>query len=152
MNPAAVLLSCVVILNAGSGEVTRTGDRCGTALSPASTFKIPHAPVALATGVVTADTVEKWDGTRHPEQPSWDRDHTVLSAMRPGVQGADDPAIACLTAVMSARSAGNPRVLRSATLVPPTHTDSSPRPPTSSVASSPVSFLMSAATREARGR
>ena len=34
----------------------------------------------------------------------------------------------------------------------PTHTDSSPRPPTSSVESSPVSFLMSAATREARGR
>lgn len=85
MNPAAVLLSCVVILNAGSGQVTRTGDRCGTALSPASTFKIPHALVALETGVVTTDTIEKWDGTRHPEQPSWDRDHTVLSAMRPSV-------------------------------------------------------------------
>ena len=83
MNPASVMLACVVILNAGSGQVTKTGDRCDTALSPASTFKIPHALVALETGMVTADTVEKWDGTRHPDQPSWDRDHTVLSAMRP---------------------------------------------------------------------
>ena len=71
--------------HAGSGQVTRSGDRCDTALSPASTFKIPHALVALETGVVTAGTVEKWDGTRHPDQPSWDRDHTVLSAMRPSV-------------------------------------------------------------------
>lgn len=85
MNPASVLLSCVVILNAGTGQVTRTGDRCDTALSPASTFKIPHALVALETGVITTETVEQWDGTRHPAQPSWDRDHTVLSAMRPSV-------------------------------------------------------------------
>jgi beta-lactamase class D len=85
MNPAAVLLSCVVVFNGGTGETTRVGDRCETRLSPASTFKIPHALVALETGVVTAATVEKWDGTKHPAQPLWDRDHTVLSAMRPSV-------------------------------------------------------------------
>jgi beta-lactamase class D len=58
---------------------------CATRLSPASTFKIPHALVALETGVIQPDTIERWDGTRHPGQPSWDRDHTVLTAMRPSV-------------------------------------------------------------------
>lgn len=64
---------------------TRSTGLCDTPLPPASTFKIPHALLALETGVVSATTVEKWDGTRHPSQPSWDADHTVLSAMRPSV-------------------------------------------------------------------
>jgi beta-lactamase class D len=85
MGPATLLLSCVAMLNLASGQVTRAGDLCDTPLSPASTFKIPHALVALETGVVTESTVEKWDGTRHPAQPSWDADHTVLSAMKPSV-------------------------------------------------------------------
>lgn len=50
-----------------------------------STFKIPHALVALETGVVTPATVEKWDGTRYADQPLWNRDHTVLSALKPSV-------------------------------------------------------------------
>lgn len=85
MNPAALLLSCVAILNTATGQVSRTTGQCDTALSPASTFKIPHALLALETGVVTASSIERWDGTRHPAQPSWDQDHTVLSAMRPSV-------------------------------------------------------------------
>lgn len=85
MDPAALLVTCVAILQLASGQITRVGDQCDTPLSPASTFKLPHALVALETGVVTAQTVEKWDGTRHPGQPSWDADHTVLSAMRPSV-------------------------------------------------------------------
>lgn len=85
MDPATLLVTCVAILQLASGQVTRVGDQCDTPLSPASTFKLPHALVALETGVVTVETVEKWDGTRHPGQPSWDADHTVLSAMRPSV-------------------------------------------------------------------
>ena len=58
---------------------------CATRLSPASTYKIPHALIGLETGVITETTVEKWDGVEHPNQPKWNQDHTVLSAMRPSV-------------------------------------------------------------------
>src|SRR6187549_1510016 len=85
MTPAALLLSCVAILNTATGLVSRTNGQCDTPLSPASTFKIPHALVALETGVVSATTVERWDGTVHRATPSWDTDHTVLSALRPSV-------------------------------------------------------------------
>jgi beta-lactamase class D len=78
--------TCIVIREARSGTVWRSDPTlCATRLSPASTFKIPHALVALETGVVGPDTVEKWDGTRHPDLPKWDRDHSVTSAMRPSV-------------------------------------------------------------------
>jgi beta-lactamase class D len=83
--PAAPVISCVVIFDVQAGTTDRVGRSCETRLSPASTFKIPHALVALETGVVTTTTVEKWDGTPHPSQPAWDRDHTVLSAMKPSV-------------------------------------------------------------------
>ena len=77
--------SCMVIqeLRADTPPVGR--GECATRLSPASTFKIPHALVALETGVVTPDTIEKWDGTKYPRQPKWMRDHTVISALRPSV-------------------------------------------------------------------
>ena len=78
--------SCVIIQEA-TGNARWVSDReaCATRLCPASTFKIPHALVALETGVISVDTVEGWDGVRHPRQPFWDRDHTVLSAMKPSV-------------------------------------------------------------------
>jgi len=63
----------------------RGGAECSTPLAPASTFKIPHALVALETGVVTPTSIEKWDGTRYPRQPKWNRNHTVISALRPSV-------------------------------------------------------------------
>lgn len=79
-------MSCVVIQTLTEQTPWRSDARaCATRLSPASTFKIPHALVALETGVIQPDTIERWDGTRHPEQPEWDKDHTVLSAMRPSV-------------------------------------------------------------------
>jgi len=82
----APVRSCVVIQEASSPTAWRSdATACATRLSPASTFKIPHALVALETGVVLPDTVERWDGARHPDQPRWDMDHTVLSAMRPSV-------------------------------------------------------------------
>ena len=50
---------------------------------PASTFKIPHALIALETGVV-ADVdkeVIRWDGVPR-EIEEWNRDHTLRSAMQ----------------------------------------------------------------------
>jgi beta-lactamase class D len=77
--------TCIVIqlLTADRPLVSR--GECATRLSPASTFKIPHALVALETGVITADTIEKWDGRTYARQPKWMRDHTVISALRPSV-------------------------------------------------------------------
>jgi beta-lactamase class D len=78
--------SCVIIQDAaGDARWVSDAEACATRLCPASTFKIPHALVGLETGVIAADTVERWDGVRHPRQPLWDRDHTVLSAMKPSV-------------------------------------------------------------------
>jgi beta-lactamase class D len=77
---------CVLIHESGTSTAWQSDPAaCATRLSPASTFKIPHALVALETGVVHPDTVERWDGTKHPNQPHWDEDHTVVSAMRPSV-------------------------------------------------------------------
>ena len=77
--------SCAVIqpLTAGAASYQR-GD-CDVRLSPASTYKIPHALIALETGAVTLDGVERWDGTRYPRQQKWNADHTVISALRPSV-------------------------------------------------------------------
>lgn len=50
---------------------------------PASTFKVPHALIALETGVVAdADKeVIHWDGVTR-EIPEWNQDHTLRSAMK----------------------------------------------------------------------
>ena len=78
--------SCVVINENGTAQRwSGTASDCATRLSPASTYKIPHALIGLETGVITETTVEKWDGVKHPDQPNWNQDHTVLSAMRPSV-------------------------------------------------------------------
>lgn len=56
--------------------------RCGAALLPASTFKIPNSIIALETGVVAdPDTdVFKWDGVTRAF-PDWNKDHTLRSAI-----------------------------------------------------------------------
>lgn len=77
---------CVVVID--NGHLDRwvgSAAECATRLSPASTYKIPHALIGLETKVVTATTLEQWDGTKYAEQPKWNLDHTVLSAMRPSV-------------------------------------------------------------------
>ena len=77
---------CVLINETGTPErLLGTATDCATRLSPASTYKIPHALVGLETGVITESTVVTWDGVQHPDQPKWNQDHTVLSAMRPSV-------------------------------------------------------------------
>ena len=77
--------SCIVIQELSAARPLVTQSACAIRHSPASTFKIPHALVALETGVVTTETVERWDGVRHDAQPEWNRDHTVISALRPSV-------------------------------------------------------------------
>ncbi len=83
---AVPLRTCVVIHDVTSNRTDRSdAAECTGRLPPASTFKIPHALLALETGVVTAESVERWDGTPYPGRLAWQRDHTVLSAMRPSV-------------------------------------------------------------------
>lgn len=56
--------------------------RCAERFTPASTFKIMNALVALETGVIPDENyVLRWDGTRHDNQ-TWNQDHTLRSAMR----------------------------------------------------------------------
>jgi beta-lactamase class D len=82
----AIAHTCVVVSEGGAVQRWNgSAAECATRLSPASTYKIPHALIGLETGVITADTIEKWDGVRRPQQPKWNQDHTVLSAMRPSV-------------------------------------------------------------------
>jgi beta-lactamase class D len=78
--------SCVAFWDSANDLIWQSDRRaCNTRLSPASTFKIPHALVALSTGAVTKDSVERWDGTRFPGAPAWEQDHTILSALKPSV-------------------------------------------------------------------
>ena len=74
---------CFLLYEVGVGQARRNpADACGTRLSPASTFKIPHALAALDAGVVTGpDDTFKWDGVARSYE-SWRRDHTLASAMR----------------------------------------------------------------------
>lgn len=58
---------------------------CRLASAPASTFKIPHALIALETGVVSAGGAPTpWDGSPQPF-PSWQRAHSLDSAIRDSV-------------------------------------------------------------------
>ncbi|NOJ91480.1 hypothetical protein HMI51_00760 [Corallococcus coralloides] len=50
-------------------------------LPPASTFKIPHALIALEEGVLKPDEVFRWDGTPHAIQAR-NQDQTLDTAMR----------------------------------------------------------------------
>ena len=74
--------TCVLVAPIGGGpETVGGGDECDRRTLPASTFKIPHALIALDTGVVTPATVMKWDG-RPKDFKVWERDHTLDSAIK----------------------------------------------------------------------
>jgi beta-lactamase class D len=75
--------SCFLLDELGVGEVARRpADICSTRVTPASTFKIPHALAALDAGVVTgADSAFPYDGSPVRFE-TWRRDHTLASAMR----------------------------------------------------------------------
>ena len=75
--------ACFLLHQVGSVEDRRGPDAlCAVALSPASTFKIPHALCALDAGVVAGpEAAIAWDGVRHNVE-AWNRDHTLASAVR----------------------------------------------------------------------
>jgi beta-lactamase class D len=76
---------CVIVIrmNAPAPDVSNAPE-CDRKTSPASTFKIPHALIALETRVVDSATLFKWDGTRYDFE-SWRRDHTLDSAIKASV-------------------------------------------------------------------
>jgi beta-lactamase class D len=56
-------------------------ERCNEGFCPASTFKIPNTLIALDTGVVTKNTVIKWDGKKQPFS-LWQKDMTITEAFK----------------------------------------------------------------------
>jgi len=79
---AQVVNECFVLLRPGASKpLVSDPDECSQKTAPASTFKIPHALVALELGVITPDTVFAWDGTAHDFE-AWRTGHTLDSAMK----------------------------------------------------------------------
>lgn len=64
------------------GQWVVNPERAAERLSPASTFKVPHALFALDAGVIE-DEVEviPWDGLER-DVPAWNQDQTLRSALR----------------------------------------------------------------------
>ena len=82
---AAAAGECVIVAPLEGGpETVVGGDECDRRTLPASTFKIPHALIALDTGVVSDTTTMKWDGTKQ-DFAAWQRDHTLDSAIKSSV-------------------------------------------------------------------
>jgi len=73
---------CFMLLPLDGGEPLVAGEQsCDEATIPASTFKVPHALIALDTGVVgDPEAMVKWDG-REYWLDSWERDHNLRSAI-----------------------------------------------------------------------
>jgi beta-lactamase class D len=77
--------SCFLLYEVGVGERRRSPDEaCGMRLTPASTFKIPHALAALDAGVLAGpDATLAYDGSLGATAPDiWKRDQTLATAMR----------------------------------------------------------------------
>jgi beta-lactamase class D len=82
--PAEV--SCFLLYDERDGSTTREpSDACSTRVTPASTFKIPHALAALDSKVVSGvhETIA-YDGSELPFE-RWKQDHDLASAMRDSV-------------------------------------------------------------------
>jgi beta-lactamase class D len=58
----------------------RGGDECDVRSTPASTFKIPNALIALEANVIDEHTVLPWDG-QSTWNPQWNRDQDLSSAI-----------------------------------------------------------------------
>jgi beta-lactamase class D len=83
--PPAAAGECVIIAPLdGAPETVVGGAECDRRTLPASTFKVPHALIALDTGVVSDSTTMKWDGTKQ-DFPVWEHDHTLDSAIKSSV-------------------------------------------------------------------
>jgi beta-lactamase class D len=77
---------CFMLLDLGGGPARWAGEQpCDERTTPASTFKVPHALIALDTGVVTdADAKAKWDGTPR-WMDVWNQDHSLRTAIEESV-------------------------------------------------------------------
>lgn len=75
-----------MMLDPASGAVVQHNPaRCAKRLPPCSTFKVPHALIALELGIVTdADHMFPWDGVERSRAVT-NRDHTLRSAMQHSV-------------------------------------------------------------------
>ncbi|MGI5204850.1 class D beta-lactamase [Spirillospora sp. CA-108201] len=80
---AAGVRGSFTMLDVKTGSTTVVDRRLAqTPLVPASSFKVPHALVALETGAVRSpDEVIPWDGTPQPF-PEWEQDMTMREAVR----------------------------------------------------------------------
>ena len=68
-----------------SVPVVSDAAECALKTAPASTFKVPHALIALETGVVTDPmALVPWDGTRQANA-AWETPHSLDSAMKASV-------------------------------------------------------------------
>src|SRR3954469_188534 len=72
---------CVVVAPLDGPATVIGGDECSRRTLPASTFKVPHALVALQTHLVTGKTQIKWDGVKR-DYPAWNHDQTLESSIR----------------------------------------------------------------------
>jgi beta-lactamase class D len=73
-----------LLLQAVDGTLDYISDEteCDVATAPASTFKLPHALIALETGVITDPLANvPWDGTDYAND-SWKREHSMDSAIK----------------------------------------------------------------------
>ncbi|MEV0201253.1 class D beta-lactamase [Nonomuraea sp. NPDC050691] len=80
---AAKVRGTFALLDVSSRKVTVVDrGRAEKPMVPASSFKVPHALVALQTGVVkNPDEVIPWDGTPQPF-PEWEKDMSMREAVR----------------------------------------------------------------------
>jgi len=76
--------TCVVILDTQSGrKVYQYGhfDICSRPLPPCETFEVPAALIGLDAGLITPQTVFKWDGTPQPTK-AWQSDADLARAFQ----------------------------------------------------------------------
>ena len=78
---SAAPAECVIVGAAGESPMVSGAAECDHPTAPASTFKIPHALLALQLGVITPATVIAWDGSTSGSE-LWRKAHTVESAIR----------------------------------------------------------------------
>ncbi len=81
--PQVAAGECFMLYGLDDSELVLNGvEECSVKTSPASTFKVPHALIALETGVVKDPfAMVAWDGTKQSYE-TWERDHSLDSSMK----------------------------------------------------------------------
>lgn len=81
-NAANARRQCFLLREIGGPLVVRKGDACAERHVPASTFKVPHALLAIELGARSgADDTDRWDG-KDTHRAVCNRDLSLLWAMR----------------------------------------------------------------------